>query len=167
VVQIGDDGADQTPGNNSDTEVTPVNAAPDLQITKEDGTGSVNPGGTITYTLTYTNSGNQAAAGVVITETLPLHTSLNPATPAGWHQVGATSQYTYSVGSLNVGPGQTVSFIVTVVDPVPAGVTTINNTAQIGGSGGDSNSTNNSDSEATAIAGTQHKTYLPLVLKDD
>jgi uncharacterized repeat protein (TIGR01451 family) len=174
TVQIGDDGTndpDQNPGDNSDTELTSVNAAPDLQINKDDAGLTINPGGTITYTLTYTNAGNQNATGVVLTETLPLYTSFNSATPAGWHQVGATNQYTYSVGNLDVGPSQAITFVVTVDSSPPDGVTNISNTAQIGDdktNGADGNSSNNSDTETTGLAGlasTQEEIFLPIILK--
>jgi uncharacterized repeat protein (TIGR01451 family) len=176
TVQIGDDGTngvDQNLGDNSDTELTPVNAVPDLRINKDDAGLTVNPGGAITYTLTYTNAGNQNATGVVLTETLPLYTSFNSATPAGWHQVGATNQYTYSVGNMNVGPSQAITFVVTVDSSPPGGVTNISNTAQVGDdktNGADSNSSNNTDTETTGLAGqagSQEKTFLPVVLKDN
>ena len=45
---------------------TPVNAAPDLAVSKSDGGASVVPGTSITYTLSYANTGNQDAIGVVL-----------------------------------------------------------------------------------------------------
>jgi uncharacterized repeat protein (TIGR01451 family) len=139
IAQIGDDGtngSDENPTDNEDEITTNVAAAPDLQLSKDDGGVTAAPGSDITYTLTYTNSGTQDASGVVITETLPSHTSFNASTsPSGWQQVGATDQYTYSVGSLAVGPSQTISFVVTVDNPLPAGVESITNVAQIGDDG--------------------------------
>ena len=76
VVSISDDGsngADANPDNNDDDDSTPVIAAPDMQIIcKGDGGISIVPGDTIIYTLTFANVGNQAANGVVITETVPM-----------------------------------------------------------------------------------------------
>ena len=58
-------------------DTTPVIAAPDLTLAKSDGGASVVPGGTISYTLTYANVGNQGATGVVITETVPANTTFD------------------------------------------------------------------------------------------
>ncbi|PDV99309.1 SdrD B-like domain-containing protein, partial [Candidatus Chloroploca asiatica] len=74
AVRIGDDGTngpDPNDENNTDTETTPVRAAPDLAITKTDGGATAVPGGLITFTLHYTNLGTIGATGVTITETVP------------------------------------------------------------------------------------------------
>ncbi len=61
-----------TPDNNADDEDTPLDAAPDMTITKVDDVADTTaPGATIIYTLTYDNVGNQDATGVVVTETVP------------------------------------------------------------------------------------------------
>lgn len=56
----GEDGADPTPGNNTDTDIDTLVAAPDLVVTKTDGQTSATPGDTLTYTLTIRNAGDQA-----------------------------------------------------------------------------------------------------------
>ena len=43
-----------------------------LSLYKDDGQTEVQPGGLLTYTLLITNSGNTAAAGVVLTDILPI-----------------------------------------------------------------------------------------------
>jgi uncharacterized repeat protein (TIGR01451 family) len=140
---------------------------PDLQISKDDGGITVTPGNRITYTLTYTNSGG-VATGVVITETVPANTSFNAASSLGWQQVGATSQYTYPVGS--VGPSQTITFVVAVNNPLPGGVSVITNTVQIGdngANGADQDLSDNQDEETTPTAITSQKIYLPLILRNN
>src|SRR4029077_15346224 len=122
----GSNGADLNPGDNSGSDTTPVNAAPDLQITKSDGGWTSRRGGVITYTLTYTNTGNQGATGVVLTETVPANTTY---TGSGWTctpNSNAGSTCTQSVGSLaGGGATSTKTFILTVINPVAAGVTQI------------------------------------------
>ena len=59
-------GPDPTPGNNSATDITPIDAAPDLTISKDDGGVSANPGETVSYVLNYQNVGSQDAVGVII-----------------------------------------------------------------------------------------------------
>jgi uncharacterized repeat protein (TIGR01451 family) len=162
TASIADDGAngtDPTPANNSGSDTTPVTAAPDLSLTKSDGGVSVAPGGTVAYTLTYANAGNQGALGVVLTETVPANAAFNSgASTAGWvcaptNNAGSTC--TLAIGALAAGGGnQTATFAVTVINPVPGGVTQITNTASIaddGANGTDPTPADNSGSDTTPV----------------
>ena len=81
----GANGADPTPANNSSTDTTPVDAAPDLTIAKDDGGATAVPGGTIAYTLTYANDGNQDATGVALSDVVPANTTFDAGgSTAGW-----------------------------------------------------------------------------------
>jgi large repetitive protein len=162
TASIGDggvNGADTTPANNSDTDTTPLTAAPDLQLTKSDGGVTATPGGTVAYTLNYSNSGNQGATGVVLTETVPTNTTFNAgASTAGWGCLPdntAGSTCTLTVGALaGGGSSNSATFAVTVINPVPAGVTQISNAASIGddgANGADPTSANNSDNDTTPL----------------
>ena len=134
TVRIGDDGSngpDQVPADNQFTITTPVNAAPDLVITKSDGGITAEAGGSIVYTLFYTNTGTQDAANVVLTETLPANTSY---TGVGWNPA-APGVYTQSLGVLAAGASGQVEFAVTVNAQLPAGVTTVFNSVTIGDDG--------------------------------
>jgi len=180
VVEIGHDGTqgqDFNTINNQDTEVTVVNAAPNLQINKTDGNISVKPGGLITYTLYYTNAGSQTATQVVISDTIPSNTMFrSDLSSAGWScpNNNAGSICTLNIASLATnGVGSSVTFVVKVNDSLPAGVTAINNTAKIGDNGAngtDLNLLDNEDTEATPIDSgsgeTQFHVYLPLVVKN-
>jgi uncharacterized repeat protein (TIGR01451 family) len=159
VADDGTNGGDAAPGNNSGSDTTPVNAAPDFSISKSDGGASVTPGGTVSYTLTYANSGNIGASGVVLTETVPANTTFNAgASTAGWsctpdNNAGATCML--AIGGLIAGSGnQTAMFAVTVAASLPGGTTQISNTASIsddGANGVDPTSGNNSGSDTTPI----------------
>ena len=67
--------ADPNPANNSATDSDTITAAPvmaDLSLTKTvQGSGAVQVGGNVTYTLTVTNNGPGNATGVTVTDTLP------------------------------------------------------------------------------------------------
>jgi uncharacterized repeat protein (TIGR01451 family) len=144
----------------------------DLAISKTDGGITASPGGLITYTLAYSNSGELSAAGVVITETLPANTTFNAAGSPGWQQVNATNQYTYTVGSLSPKASQNIAFTVSVNNPLPAGVTTITNTTQIGddgNNGSDADSQNNTASKITPIfiVDPVFNTFLPVIRKNN
>ncbi|MFL6193003.1 MAG: hypothetical protein ACJ75H_02435, partial [Thermoanaerobaculia bacterium] len=173
---IADDGAngtDPTPADNSGSDTTPVTSAPDLSITKSDGGASVAPGGTVAYTLTYSNTGNVAAAGVVITETVPANTTFNAgASTAGWvcsPNNNAGSTCTLAVGGLASGSGnQTATFAVTVANPVPGGVTQISNTASIaddGKNGTDPTPANNTGTDTTPVSAVAPTLNPPIGFK--
>ena len=151
-------GADPTPADNRATDNTPINVKVDLQLSKSDGGITAQPGGTIAYTLSYTNNtatASQDAANVVITETVPANTAFNAGASTGtWtctpnNSSGSTC--TLSVGSLAIGASGSQTFAVTVVNPLPAGVTQTSNNAQIGSSGIDFNLADNTASDTTPL----------------
>ena len=53
----GTHGIEPTPANNTDSETTPLVAAPDLTITKDDGVDIVSPGSLLVYAISYANVG--------------------------------------------------------------------------------------------------------------
>ena len=130
--------------------------APDLQIAMDDGGFPALPGMTIQYRLTYSNTGNLSALGVVVSDTLPANTSFNPtASSPGWVQVGATDAYTYTAGMLDVGASGVVTYAVTVDSPLPPGTLSITNTAVIsdtGYRGPDPNLADNQDGVSTLLS---------------
>lgn len=162
TASIADDGVhgtDPTPGNNSGSDTTPVTAAPDLSLTKDDGGVSVMPGSTVGYTLTYANSGTIGATGVVITDFVPANTTFNAgASTAGWScapDSSAGSTCTLAVGAVVAGDGNhTATFAATVDNPLAAGVTLISNSASIhddNANGIDPNGGNNVGSDTTPV----------------
>src|SRR5690606_17054807 len=96
---------------------------------------SVGPGDTISYAIEYQNTGDQNASGVVLTETVPEHTTY---TGSGWTctpNADAGSVCTLAVGELAGGASGSATFVVTVVDPIPAGVENIANRVIINSDG--------------------------------
>ncbi len=100
------------------------------------------PGESLIYTLTYTNAGVIAATGVVITETVPANTAFNAAAslPTIWScapGAPAGTACTTTIPGAVAGSGGTgsVTFAITVDDPLLSGVTAIANTAVIGDDG--------------------------------
>ncbi|MDE3087943.1 MAG: DUF11 domain-containing protein, partial [Chloroflexota bacterium] len=152
-------------GNNSSTDTTSVIATPpDLSIVKGDGGISVTPGGTITYTLSYSNTGNIGATNVTITETVPTNTTF---TGSGWScspNNNAGSPCTRNMGTVAGGGGAgSASFVVTVNSTLPAGTIQISNTASIGDdatNGTDPTPGNNQSSDTTPVTGLAHDVMI-------
>jgi uncharacterized repeat protein (TIGR01451 family) len=127
---IRDDGAngpDPTPDNNAHEQITDIDAAPDLVVTKTNDILVAAPGDVVTYTLTIRNTGNQDATGVTVTDTLPDHTTFDDAS-GGAHQEGTVI---WLIGSLGAGSHRTHWVRVRVDDPLPQGVEAITNTVHV------------------------------------
>jgi len=122
----------------------PVEAVPDFTLDKDDGGVNVDPGSSVVYTLTYTNTGDQDASNVVLEDTVPVGGLFDAgASSAGWDCFDGDPEgtlCTISVGTV-AGNGGTaaVDFAVEVVPPQDA-PPTIDNTATVrddgAGSGG-------------------------------
>jgi uncharacterized repeat protein (TIGR01451 family) len=166
----GSQGADSNPANNDDTETTPLDAAPDLGVGKIDDDTAAVPGEIVVYTILYANTGNQNATGVTLSETVPANTSFVPgSSTAGWSCLpnnNAGSTCTFTIGALAAGGGDSVFFAVMVDNPVPAGVTDIDNVVDIaddGANGADPDTSGNQGGENTPITAAPDLS----ILKDD
>jgi hypothetical protein len=109
------------------------------------------PGQAITYTLTFSNTGNVAATGVVITDLVPL-TVTNLAYTRSGVVITATPGITYSWRVSNIAPGASgVITIAGVLRTGLAGGAVFTNTATITGTVTDLNPANNSGAAAVTI----------------
>lgn len=157
IADDGSGGSDPNTANNSATLVTPLVAQPELSLTKSDQNVSFMPGETIVYTLSYGNSGSQAATGVELRETVPANTSYDAAnSSAGWVCAvdgGPGDTCVLSLGNLAAGANGVRTFAVTVADPAD-GVVQISNTARIrddGANGAELDPDNNQSTDTTPI----------------
>lgn len=99
----------------SGTTTLPLDAAPDLLITKTSSPARYDPGELLTYTLSYGNQGSQAATGVVITENVPAGTTFSAANSSpGWSCVNNTC--TLAVGSLTPSATYATGIFAVMVD---------------------------------------------------
>lgn len=108
---------------------TTVGSSPNLELSKFSPVASVEPGGRMTYTLVYRNSGNLAASNVRLRDQLPEGVAYVPdsLTVAG----NVSGQVvTVDLGSLPAGGEGEVSFQVTVSPDMPEG-SMVKNTAVI------------------------------------
>ncbi len=170
VTDDGLNGDDPTPGDNTDTDTDTLDAAPDLTLTKDDGGATAGTGDTIAWTLSYANNGTQDATGVVLTETVPLHTTFNTGTStAGWVCVpdgSAGSTCTLAIGALAAGANSSAVFAADVDANLPDGIDLTTNSASIaddGGNGDDPTPDDNSDSDDTPLVAVPDL----VITKDD
>ncbi len=108
-----------SPARTDATRVTPVAPSADLVITKSQPSPAVvNSGGNVTYTVTVTNNGPNAAQNVVITDTLPAGSTFVGASNGGTQAAGVVtwnSTTTPALSSLANTASQT--FTVTITAP--------------------------------------------------
>jgi LPXTG-site transpeptidase (sortase) family protein len=120
--------------------------APDLELAKSDGVTTVTAGGTTTYTLTVSNTGNADASGTItVVDVLPAGMSIadGTVTPGGanaadWTCSAAANVITCTGSAVIAATTGTSAFNFTVnVDAGASGVLT--NRAQVGGGGDPTN----------------------------
>ncbi|MBV8203338.1 MAG: DUF11 domain-containing protein, partial [Acidobacteria bacterium] len=109
---------------------TPTAGVVALALAKSLASGTGAPGGTVVYNLGVVNNGTQDSGPVTLHETVPANTTW--AGGGGWacSGVGAGASCSLGVGRLAAGGGAaSAQFSVVVANPLPAGVTSIANTA--------------------------------------
>jgi uncharacterized repeat protein (TIGR01451 family) len=125
---------------------------PRLSLHKAAAASYVRPGQLLTYTLAYTNVGNQSIENATLIETYDPHTVYETAKPAP-----TSGDSTWYIGLLPPGTSGTINITVRVLEDVPTGIR-LHNQVELNGDG---------LGPETAIAYTyvSHCTYLPLILK--
>ncbi len=136
AAQIADDGAgglDPSPDNNAAAETTPLITALSLALAKGVTPAVALPGQPVTYTLSFTASGDIVAAGVWISDTIPAElTDVTFSSSLPVSENGTRPALRWEVGELAPGASQVIT-VSGVVDPGLAADTTIANRAEIGG----------------------------------
>lgn len=110
-----------------DTETTTVSSSEVLNIIKTGSNGAslVRPGDFITYTITYSNSGNAIAQNTRITDTIDSNTTFQGGT-AGYVQVNPTT-FEWLVPSLVPSSTFQITLTVRITDSLPSGTVLTNN----------------------------------------
>src|SRR3989449_63578 len=136
---------------------TTVSSLPVLTLSKSDAPDPVNAGSNITYTLSYSNTGNANASGVVITDTVPGNTSFVSATGGGTLSGGVV---TWNIGILAAGTTLTRTLTVQVASPLVNGTVITNGSYSV-----DSNET--APTAGAAIATTVTSSPVLSISKSD
>jgi uncharacterized repeat protein (TIGR01451 family) len=135
-----------------------VLAEADLGITLSDSPDPVDASAPITYTLTISNAGPDAASGVMVEDTLPASVIFVSASPGCVESSGVV---TCTVGDLASGASADLTII---VNAPPTGGS-ITNSAAISGDVIDGNPVNDTDTEDTMVISPFYYTYLPIIIK--
>jgi len=124
----------------------------DLEITKTDSPDPVITGSDLTYTLTVTNNGPDAATSVAVTDNLPAETTfVSCSSTGGGVCSGSNNNRTVTFASLASGQSETITFVANVNCSVADG-TEINNTATVSSFTPDPDLNNNSSTATTTAS---------------
>ncbi len=137
----------------SDDEDTPLDAVPDITVTKTDHVTQVAPGATLTYEIVVSNVGNQDATGVLVVDTIPAGTTFVEADQSGTFNSG-TGEVSWPVFNLAAGDSRTFTVKVLVDKPLDPEIVSILNTVTAnddGSNGEDPTPENNEDTDEDAI----------------
>src|SRR5207248_1175519 len=111
--------ADPNAANNTPATPCSFNAtSPHLTIGKTVDKATASPGDTLTYTISYQNTGNASASGVSISDALPAKTSFVSASAGGTLYGGVV---TWTLGSLAAGGSGSVTLTVKLDAVFPNG----------------------------------------------
>jgi uncharacterized repeat protein (TIGR01451 family) len=131
----------------------------DLALTKTDSRDPAPTGRNLTYMLTVTNNGSDAASGVSLTDQLPPSMTFVSATTSQGTCTPLAGTVTCSLGTLASGASVTVEIVVT-----PGSAGRITNTASVTASTPDPSALNNTDSEDTKICRiTSRRSSIPCL----
>lgn len=150
TASVGGNVSDPVASNNSASAGTVVSApAPppsaDLTLAIADGPDPVTVGNNLTYTMTATNHGPDAATNAVVTDTLPAGVTFVSST-ASQGSCSGTSTVTCNLGSLASGANATVTIVVT---PTAAGA--LSNTSGVSSDLPDPNTADDSATEGSTV----------------
>ena len=135
-------------GNQVDT---PVAGLADLAITKTSNPTTQTAGSNVTYQLTATNNGPNAASNVVLTDNLPAGVTFVSAAPPAGTSCSPSGQVVTCTSSVLANGGTLVVPITTTVAPGTASGTALTDVASVSSDTGDDVTGNNSASATTQI----------------
>jgi uncharacterized repeat protein (TIGR01451 family) len=168
VINVGASPADDptATGDNTESRILVVGAAPDLQVSTINWPTLASPGTTFCYTINYSYlNGVLPATGVTIKDELPFGLTLvsqTPSSPMTFSASGSTLTWTRTTALNNNGTGS-IQVCVKVRPDVVVN-TTVNNVITIEGSvDPDPNAGNNK--ETRPLTFDKHKIYMPIVRK--
>ncbi len=156
--------ADPSPDDNvarvRTTVLAPGTALADLALTKTGGPDPAPLGAQLTYTLTVTNLGPDAATAVTVTDALPPGVVYGSATGPGWSCAQATGTVTCTRPGLALGAAPAI----VVAATAPDSNATLLNGGTVSSQTFDPDASNNDD-QAVIHVRAWHYVYLPVIVK--
>lgn len=150
--------------SNANFTLLPGALQADLMITQQPVPPSISAGQLLTYVMTVTNNGPSAAASLLLTDSVPLHTRFVALHAADWNcvtpAVDGTGDITCSHPGGAAGGTLGVTLTVNVAGNVSGGVP-ITHTVQVGSAVDDPDAGNNA---STTIAYVQYRLFLPVLV---
>ena len=148
--------------NNSATATTTVDPLPnieaDLALIMTDSPDPVTVGDNLTYTISITNNGPDAANDVLLTDVLPGNVIfVSSSTSMG--SCSGTSTVTCNIGTIASGSNATVTLVI-----APITATVLNNTVSVTGSVADPNPDNNNAATSTIVNAAPTGTGANLII---
>ncbi|RLC98301.1 MAG: hypothetical protein DRI77_05340, partial [Chloroflexi bacterium] len=111
-----------------DAAYATVTSAPVLSLNKSDGVSTVYAGDILTYTLTYTNSGNENGYDVIITDTLPVsYTQYITCGIAGGTCLKNDGEVIFHIPAIVAPTSGQAQVVLQVDDPLPSGANLVTN----------------------------------------
>lgn len=140
-----------TTNNSSSVTSTVTQLVPDLTIAKST-TSAFQQGGTATYDLVVSNSGNGPATGTItLSDQLPAGLTLaGLPSAAGWDCAASTAQAVSCTSTTALPAGQAAATVSFTVDISATAAASLTNTATVSG-GGETDTTNNSSSVTSVV----------------
>jgi len=153
----------------NDTSSASVTVAPmtDLRIVKDVSSIHATPGQPITYTLTFSNAGNERVTGVVITDILPISVTNTSVISSGVAITQANgSRYVWDIAPLNIGQGGVITITGVLSDGLQGG-DVFTNTASITTTSATESDTSNNASSASVIVAAEETYVLTIHIVGD
>lgn len=148
--------SNESPIIQSNCVSTTVETNVNLEITKTAAPNPVRAGDNLTYTITFTNTGNATAHGVIMTDPIPVNTTFVSASDGGYLDSGSVI---WNIGTLNSKESRQYQLVVKTDSPLDFG-TVITNTVTI-----DSDET--TPKQASVVVPIDSSPIFTLIKSDD
>jgi len=151
------------PSNNVDCEDTPAGVLTDVAIDKSTTTPSPFVGTLVSYTLTVSNLGPNAARDVTVTDPIPVPLQLQSVVSADFTCTSANNSISCSRPVLQVGEIGTITVTALVPDTAVGGIT-LQNTATVHTTTNETNLDNNTDTATVVpVVVAQEAPVVPVI----
>jgi uncharacterized repeat protein (TIGR01451 family) len=143
--------AESDPDTTNNTSAVGILVLGGEMVVTKDAPPYALPGAPLTYTIRYTNTGNETAANVVVTDLLPISVTFGSAIPAPSASSG--NLYTWTIGSMGSTTTGTIQLIVTPFPTLTFG-SALTNVVGITTTTAENSTANNLFTTTTLITGT-------------